>query len=96
MDIFFYNPFDPGKGGQLEKDVVPDEIGFYAENIYFPLDGLATQVTYEYIVWGSGANIWKVTVALDDGIVEQNSGVGDMFFISNGQSCSSYGTLSWT
>jgi hypothetical protein len=77
VDIFYNNTFDPASGGQLEQDVVPDGIGFYAENVYFPLDGSAPPGIYTYFVRGGGMDIWNVTVALDEEVVEQSSGVGD-------------------
>lgn len=79
VDVFFDNPFDPVSGGELEEDVVPDAVGFHAENIYFPT---GPQGTYAFFVrGGDGSDLWNVSVALDDLIVEQVSGVGDSTFL---------------
>jgi uncharacterized protein YfaP (DUF2135 family) len=36
------NRFDSVSGGRLEEDVVPDSIGYWTENIYFPSDDSVT------------------------------------------------------
>lgn len=77
VDIFFDNPFDPVSGGELEEDIVPEGVGFHAENIYFPMGPLGM---YAYFIRGGGSDIWNVSIALDDLVVERVSGVGDGAF----------------
>jgi hypothetical protein len=79
-DIFFGNLFDPISGGRLEGDVVPDGFDFYAENIYFPVDGSAPAGVYEYLIRGNGEEPWNVIVALNFTVVGNVSGVGDQSF----------------
>jgi hypothetical protein len=75
--IFFQNTFDPISGGMLEKDVVPDGgFGFYAENIYFPIDGSAPIGDYLYGVSGSGVEAWELSVYLGDEMVDVKKGTG--------------------
>ena len=59
----------------LEKDVVPDGFGFYAENIYFPMDGSAPTGDYLYGVSGS-VEAWELSVYLGDDLVDVKSGTG--------------------
>jgi hypothetical protein len=60
----------------LEKDVVPDGFGFYAENIYFPIiDGSAPTGDYLYGVSGS-VEAWELSVYLGDDLVDVKSGTG--------------------
>jgi hypothetical protein len=67
--------FDPVSGGRLEKDVVPDGFGFYAENIYFPIDGSAPTGSYLYGVTGN-VEAWELSVYLGDDLVDVKSGTG--------------------
>ncbi len=57
---------DPVTGGTLEEDVVPSEIGYYAENVYFPFDRQPIQGPYLIQITGSSdTEFWVVEMIYD-------------------------------
>ena len=78
-EIWYSNTFDSISGGRLDQDDIPNQIGLYIENIYFPSDGSAPEGTYE--VWVEnydqyqGADSWELSVFLGNSLVMKKSGV---------------------
>lgn len=78
----YYDPeykYDPVSGGQLDKDKIPEKMGIYVENIYFPLDGSAPRGQYEYFVENfspeKDADEWELSLFLGDDLTERHHGV---------------------
>jgi hypothetical protein len=63
----------------LDHDDIPQEIGLYVENVFFPLDGSAPRGTYTYFVKNFNqvgpSDTWTFEVFLGDDLQATHTGV---------------------
>jgi hypothetical protein len=60
------NPIDPVSGGILEKNVIPTESEYHAENIYFPVGKAIIPGDYQILLMGnSESEPWTITLTID-------------------------------
>ena len=72
---------DPASGGTLDHDDIPQQVGTWVENIFFPMDGSAPSGTYQYYVHlfnmlGGTPDSWVLSAWVGDSKVNEVSGVG--------------------
>jgi hypothetical protein len=73
--ITFMEPLDPATGGMHEGDTAPGGVeGYYAENVYFPVDRTPPAGIYVVGVKGSAPTSWTVTVELNGFQVAKEEG----------------------
>jgi len=79
--IYYVRRHDPASGGTLDHDDIPQQVGTWVENIFFPMDGSAPSGTYQYYVHlfnmlGGTPDSWVLSAWVGDSKVNEVSGIG--------------------